>query len=279
MSSLTINTEVGGYPRTAFVRLADAPRIAVLLLHPTASSGKAMAAGGGWLRQADLSLLAPDGLNLHPDLERSTTNPRCWSSGEGPTVGRAVDDVGFIDHLLDDFIAKLPAGVPLILVGHSNGCALGFRMLATSRHRERFAAAALYAAPWAAEKSGLGIPVLYMSGDADPIRPFHGDVDVVTPWFTLRASPVMDTVHACLASLDVPDQVPKVDPQRQFTAMRWEAGRAAFEFRILHGQGHHWPTAEPINEQLEAVVGPNNVQLNATVMALQFAEKHLQLAA
>jgi poly(3-hydroxybutyrate) depolymerase len=72
---------------------------------------------------------------------------------------------------------------------------------------------------------------------------------------------------------------PMVDPSAEFTALRWESGRAPFEFRILRGQGHHWPAGEPLDPRIQRLIGPNNEALDATAMAIEFVDKHVRLAA
>ncbi len=277
MQHQTHRVQFQGRERSYFTRTCESPRLAVVLLHPVASTGKTMAAGGGWLDRDDIAILAPDGLAKRPDEERADANPRCWSSEEEPARGRPVDDVAFIDNLLAEFLPQVE-GVPVLLVGHSNGCAMGFRVLAESRFRKSFSVACLFAAAWAGVKAPLNIPLLYMTGDSDPIRPFHGEQDIVTPWFSLRATPVMDTVRDCLLSLNADGAAsPMVDPQSDFISLSWDQGVAPFEFRILRGQGHHWPAGGRLPPEVERIVGPCNAALNATEMAIEFAEEHLML--
>lgn len=272
MLTKNININHQGYPRSAYMRVADNAKFAIVLLHPTAGTGRISASTGGWTAREDISILAPDGLSFDPSSERTTVNTTCWSSEQESTINRAIDDVSFLNEVVDEFLTYIPKDIPLILVGHSNGCAMGFKLLVEGKHKDLFKAAVLYAAPWASKKEKLNIPVLYMTGDSDPIRPLSGGVKVETPWFTLISTPVMDTVEYCLKALDCNKNADDVVEQDHFTVMTWR-GRQLFEFVILKNQGHHWPAGKDISEKAKEVVGPVNCNINATTMAIEFLNK------
>lgn len=261
-----------GHPRSAYMKIVDNAKFAIVLLHPTAGTGRISATTGGWTAREDVCILAPDGLNFQPGGEKTPLNTTCWSSEQESTINRAIDDVSFLNEVIDEFLTYLPAGLPLILIGHSNGCAMGFKLLVEGKHKSLFNAAVLYAAPWASKKEKLNIPVLYMTGDSDPIRPLNGGVKVQTPWFTLTSTPVMDTVEHCIKALDCEKNATNVVESEHYTTMTWQ-GRCLFEFIILKNQGHHWPAGKDISEKAKEVVGPVNCHINATTIAIAFLEK------
>ena len=266
-----------GRARSALLNLPKHPALAILLLHPAASSGKAAFHQGGWSDWPDVAVCAPDGLPLNPAAPmHPVRNPRGWSSCEPPVIGRTVDDLGYLMELTRDFIAKLPEGTPVCVVGHSNGCAMGFQLLAEANHP--FAGAVLYAAAWFNPVQCVRrVPLLYMAGESDPIYPWPEPRRVVTPWFSMHTKRVSDTKRAWLRATGLGDEIPH-GPERNDYGLRttWanDAGNV-FEFQVLREQGHHWPTARPIPAQLEQILGPNNVELCATTLAVSFLRRHV----
>jgi poly(3-hydroxybutyrate) depolymerase len=266
-----------GRERVALIRHALKPRFAVLLLHPYASSGSAMASTGGWLEREDVTVIAPDGCLWRPEERASIENARIWSSGE-PEIGtRDVDDVEFLDSLLDQVLQELPTNTPMVVVGHSMGGAMAFRMLCESRHREKLAAGVVYAGMWSCEKRVLDQPILYLAGTHDRIRPFAGNQEVVVPWVRLWTTPLMNVVRACVEATGA-RRFPDIAIDDAALTMRWSGGRADVELQVLQGQGHHWPTGKPMAAEWEPLMGPNNLSINATERACDFVDRVLGLA-
>jgi poly(3-hydroxybutyrate) depolymerase len=265
-----------GFQRRAFFRVPVQPRLAIVILHPAASSGKAVLTAGRWLEQDDIAVCAPEGLVQYPDREpHPVKNVRCWSSEEAACAGRLIDDLGFINEAIERFVTKLPTGTPLCLVGHSNGCAMGFRVLGQPAHP--FKAAVLASATWARPAASVRrIPVLYMTGSEDPVFPHKSPRFVVTPWFSHFTEPATKPQREWLRATGLGDEIPD-GPVRnehgQRTVWRDDENRV-FVFQLLEGQGHHWPARQPIPREVEAILGPNREDLCATSLALEFLLEH-----
>jgi poly(3-hydroxybutyrate) depolymerase len=254
------------------------PTLGIFLLHPTGGSSTGSLRSGRWLEQEGLAVCAPQALGFNPELPAGPDNPRAWSSYGGPMVNRTLDDASYLLELAAEFKRSLPTGTPLCLVGHSNGCAIGFNCL-LARDEHPFDMAAFYAANWAHPRDAVKrIPLLYMVGDADPIYPWAQNTPVNTPWFSYETVRAQVSVEAWLAATGLPSApaVAEVDSLAG-RYQRWQAQDGlVFEFRVLPGQGHHWPAGLPLDSKLQAVLGPNNESLSATELSLAFFENHRQ---
>lgn len=168
-----------------------------------------------------------------------------WNDGRGVTD---TDDVGFVDAVLDDVLARTGADAERVYAtGISNG---GFfaQRLACDR-ADRFAAVATVAATFPTEltcaPSGP-VRVLFVPGTEDPLVPHEGGevafdrgsctsvTDAVVGW---------NARNGCTAAPVVerwPDAAP--DDGTTVEASTWCAGTAG-EIRLLDvvGGGHTWP--------------------------------------
>ena len=242
--------------------------VLILLLHSAAGTGKSALIQGGWLDAEEYDILAPWGWHQHPEKEPAINNATCWSSDEEPVIGRKIDDLLFIDKIIEQVFEK-NGFKKIVLVGHSNGCAMGFKVLTKSRYKEKVVAAALYGAPWACEKSALNVPILYMTADSDPIRPLNGGARVVTPWFSLTPKPVQATIDDCVLHLACDPQSALIQEQDHYTKMSWD-GPNTLDYLIFKNQGHHWPAGKDIPEGVKSIIGPVNLSINATKLTLDF---------
>jgi poly(3-hydroxybutyrate) depolymerase len=266
-----------GHSRRAFFRIPTTPRLALVILHPAASSGKGILQSGKWLELEDVAVCAPEGLVQFPEQEpHPVKNVRCWSSGEAACASRSIDDLGFLNEATDRFLTKLPKDVAVCLVGHSNGCAMGFRLLSQAQHP--FQAAVLASATWAQPTAAVrGVPLLYMTGTADPVFPWNEARFVVTPWFRHHTEPAIKTVDEWLRASGLGDTVGQGLCNSHGLRTTWrDAPHRVFVFQLLEGQGHHWPTRQAIPRELEAVLGPNQEYLCATSLALEFLREHTE---
>lgn len=143
------------------------PRPLVVVLH---GSGQPLQQLREWLPMEPIAdresfLVAyPDAIN------------RRWSFGERP--GEIVDDIGFIDDMLERLVAAGVADPARIYVaGISRGAQLTWALLC--RRPERFAAAAALASPmtetqFASCAPKRLIPTLAIAGTADSVVPYFG---------------------------------------------------------------------------------------------------------
>ncbi len=270
-----------GFDRTAYFQSPQKPRALLLLLHPVGSFGLGMVKTGKWV-QDDYAVLAPDALALWSEKPTNPkTNPPVWSSSGVSGIQRRasavpLDDAGFISACIDEADARLGQSLPVLLVGHSNGAAMGFRFLVEGRHRARVVAASLMAATWASAKGDLSAAVMFSSGDGDPIRPWEGHPGVPLPWFLLPQDPVELTTAQCVQTLGAQETAWQSQALGESVEARTNrSGRARLVALKLLRHGHVWPAGQPLPAELAARMGPNNEAIDLTALSLQFFAEEL----
>jgi len=147
----------------------------VVGLHGGFGSGEQFAADGYFDVQAERGgfiAVYPDGIS------RRVLDIRTWNAGNccGEAVKRKVDDVAFIDALLDQLVSELPVDEDRVYVtGHSNGAMMGHRL--ACELSDRIAAIAVVAGSLEAPCSpSQTISILSIHGDADLTHPLEGGV-------------------------------------------------------------------------------------------------------
>jgi poly(3-hydroxybutyrate) depolymerase len=279
MTTSTLTLTIHEKPRTATTRHAANPKFAIVLMHPGGSNGSATLASGRWLEHEDISFCAPDAIGWDPEKPvHPYRNPTAWTTREPPILHRKLPDREFVEAVLDTFFADIPEGLPVYLVGHSNGVAIGFELLTESRHKDRFRGAAFYAGEWIGGPDELKVPVLLMAGQCDNLRPFNGAEKIQTPWFAISPPSAYTIVRRSIAAIGARGTPSDMTLEPHATVLQWLDGVAPLEFRVLHGQGHSWQAGQPapMPEQLVAVFGPNNEHVDATQTTLDFFEKTRQ---
>jgi polyhydroxybutyrate depolymerase len=154
-------------PEAGFVPL-------VIGLHGGLGSGEQFAADARFDEQAERGAF----IAVYPDgVARSgLIDARTWNAGSccGTAVSEGVDDVAFIEALLDRLVGELPLDEDRVYVtGHSNGAMMGYRL--ACELSDRIAAIAVVAgsleAPCAPSEP---VSILSIHGDADESHPLEG---------------------------------------------------------------------------------------------------------
>jgi polyhydroxybutyrate depolymerase len=238
-----------GAERTYIVRVppvTDSTRTLplVIALHGRGGSGERMVGRSGFDAASDAHgflLVAPDG----------TGSPRGWYTGFAP--GGAIDDVGFIDALIDSLAQRYPVDRRRVYVaGHSNGGVLAHRI--ASDLSRRIAGAAVVAGAIGV-RSGDGRTVGIEPPRAPvPILIIHGDDDDVVQYDAIAVSP--------RGSQPIPapeaarfwaraNECGVLEPHRDTIAAgrvlrdRWETRcRAPVVFLTVRGGDHGWPRGD-----------------------------------
>ena len=165
-----------GVTRTFAAQLsATKPAPLVIVLHGNMQSSADMASRTSWpviARREQFSLLFPDGLNrAWEDLR-----PHDKRAGRAPPDG--TDDVAFIARLIEKYVADGTADPRRIYVtGLSGGGAM--TMTLVCKRADLFAAAASVIMNLTDEMAATchpsrAVPILMMSGTADPLIPYEG---------------------------------------------------------------------------------------------------------
>jgi len=173
----TLEIAVNGTVRTVRLHVpADAqdaaPLPAVVAFHGSAWNGIAMEQATGFSDLAERERF----LAVYPD-GTGPADVRSWNAGAccSFALERDVDDVAFVDELLDRLIAAYSVDPARIYAtGFSNGGMFAYR-LAIERP-ERFAAIAVVAgAMFPSQRTpGVPVPVLHIHGTSDAVVPYRG---------------------------------------------------------------------------------------------------------
>lgn len=171
----------------------------VIVLHGAGGTGRHMALATNWCAKADEEQFIAAFPDATPaDLgkpQHFRTNPQVWvdlsgralkTRGSVPLPPESVDDVAFIDALLDDLISSGRVDPRRVYVcGFSSGASMAF-VAAGALARRIAAVAPVAGACWCAPsddswKPALpgwrlprGVPMLYITGDADTLNPIAG---------------------------------------------------------------------------------------------------------
>ncbi|MEO8279532.1 MAG: PHB depolymerase family esterase, partial [Ideonella sp.] len=161
---------------------APKPWPLVIVFHGFGGDGENALQQGHWVEKSDaqgFAVLAPDGSVSHADRRASFIgNPRSWNSGSGtgsPAQQRGVDDIGFVNALVEELLRKQPVDPGRIYAtGFSNGAAMAFRV--GLEMSERIAAIAPVSNSLLVPPQPLARPVslLLIWGKDDPLNPIEG---------------------------------------------------------------------------------------------------------
>lgn len=250
------------------------PTALVVVLHGAGSEGPRYLDMQGWgelARREGVIVVAPDAVPNDPARPaRFRDNPRIWNSGR-PRAGEVrsqLDESAFLQLILDELRRQGQAIDPArrYLVGHSNGAALTWKLLAEEPER------------WTAGVSVAGglvnlpprhpplRPLLAIFGDEDPLVPLAGG-ETALLWGARRANPpVFETLGRWAASEGLPTAPVETTPGDGVTRYRWSPLLAAV---VVHGQGHEWPGGGSSGLPTD-IIGPQTRHFDATAEAWKF---------
>jgi polyhydroxybutyrate depolymerase len=255
----------------------------VIMFHGGGGTAKGAMWETGWAEKADKeNFLAvfPEGNPPDPSRPgRFLDNPQTWNDGsKRPSVGavdREVADMEFVSKMLSDLDIRFKVDKSRIYVtGFSNGASMSFR-LARELSSSIAAAAPVAGADWLdQEKPGRLVPLLYITGTADPLNPFTGgEIRIGLKTYGKKpATPKM--IGKWIAMLDC-----KPEPQAVYnqdgakgTAYGCPGKDEEVVLYILEGHGHHWPGGQ--SALPEILAEKNTAKLKATDVIWAFFKKH-----
>jgi polyhydroxybutyrate depolymerase len=208
-----------------------------------------------------------------------------WADGRGTSADIAgVDDLGFIDKLLDTLIASYSIDTNKIYIcGFSNGGFMTQRF--ACQQNQRFAAMAslgsiMDTTLFASCNPSRPIPMLFMLGTADPFVPYNGGP-------MIGSGPVppivgIDTLinfwkinNNCITS-NTPINVPNIDLTDSSTVTVFNYTNCScnsdISFYRINGGGHTWPGVEI--PSYEIIAGQTNEDIQASVELWNFFNAH-----
>ena len=266
--SRELNINVGERRRTyvlhvppSYERTKRTPLL--VAFHGRLGTGRLMEKMTGFSRLSDehnFIAVYPDGVS------------KSWNAGLGLGVASKlnVDDVGFVDRLLDLLMQEFAIDPHRIyLTGMSNGAALCYRLACELRHP--IAAFAAVAGPEAVQVAQNchprhSISMLVIYGTADRIAQWDSSGPGLTGSATVQR---WIEVNKCASRPRVTLQVNQV---RVETYRPCDAGVEVSVCRI-EGGGHTWPGAAPL-PGWESVLGPTNQDISASDLIWSFFSQH-----
>lgn len=267
---------VGGLTRTYVVHVPKGhdlktPLPVVLALHGATMNGPMMASFSGLNRKADEAgfiAVYPNGTGKHSSF--------FWNGG-GAAMNNKVDDVAFIDALLDDLGRAYPVDASRVYAtGMSNGAIMAYRLAAELS--ERIAAIAPVSGTSATEigQPKRPVSVLHFHGTSDEFIPFTGGRGTKSIFGT-NYCPVEDSIRAWLTANGC-DEDPKADVLSEgrdglrVTRRTFGSGRDGSEvvLVVIEGGGHTWPGMK----STAAVLGRSTLKISANDLMWEFFKKH-----
>lgn len=279
--------DVGGIERSYRLTVPSSydgmtPMPVVLDFHGFSSSGTQQAQMSGFAELAEQE----DFIAVHP---QGTGDLPFWDLGlEGAFV---VDDVGFIDALLDRLEEDLCVDPARIFsTGMSNGGYFSARLACDLA--DRIAAIASVAAVFHPDDCApeRPIPVLAIHGTDDTIVPYAGGESTLTGEDGLFEDAEIEQTDASreLLGQAIPDEVEewamtngcgaeheRVDVTEHVAAERWAPcdGDSEVVFYTVDGGGHTWPGSDAL-VGFEQFVGPTTFEIDATALIWEFFQSH-----
>ncbi|MEN6519827.1 MAG: PHB depolymerase family esterase [Armatimonadota bacterium] len=253
----------------------------VIMLHGGGGTARGAMEETGWIEKAKKEgfiAAFPEAVRRDESQPpRFLRNPQFWNDGSGRAhSGREnIDDVGFIDAMIDDLMSSYVIDKRKIFIsGFSNGASMTYR--AGVELSKRIAAIApvsghLWTKP---EKLEREVSVLAITGVEDPLNPFNGG-ETVNPWGDNEIKPQMaDSVKTwagLLGCSDGHEVINDGDGVKTISCGKCRNGAEAL-FCAIDGLGHVWPGGKSLLH--ERIVGKGSDRLNATDAIWQFFIEH-----
>jgi polyhydroxybutyrate depolymerase len=209
-------------------------------------------------------------------------NPQLWNDGSERFYRgqKAVDDIAFLNAMLDDFLAKFALDQRRIYVaGFSNGASMSFRI--ATELSERIAAIAPVAGALWVEPTPLNRPVsmIYITGTADPLNLIEGGGPKLATGGSdkVRAKakpPVRDSILKWAKILDCPVKPRDISETNGVRTEIYGPGRhdAKVVYISVEGLGYTWAGGKSLLP--EFMVGKRSDKIKATNVIWEFFEKH-----
>lgn len=256
----------------------------VVMFHGGGGTARAAMWETGWNEKADeegFLAVFPEG--TPPDVSRPgrfRDNPQTWNDGsKRPNVGaalRGVPDIEFVSAMLADLKVRFSVDERRIYItGFSNGASMAFRV-ARELSPIIAAAAPVAGADWlSGTNPERAVPVLYITGTADPLNPVEGgEIRIGTKTFGTKAS-VREMIGNWVEMHGIKGEGQVVYEKDGATGVAYGLPDETSKVVLytIEGHGHHWPggkSALPMR-----LTGKNIATLKATDVIWDFFKAHV----
>ena len=200
-------------------------------------------------------------------------------SGRGGPDSDRVDDVAFIDHMLNRLETDYRIdGNRVYATGLSSGSSMAQRLAVESS--TRFAAfAGLMGHMWS--KGGTpepARPIMLIFGDSDPLNPLNGGVGKYPKAFAFPSSKpsVLATAQGWADRMQCSEGPEKASSLVRLASWAWRHCSQGAEviLHVVSDMGHHWPGGRRPSKKAQAVAGPYQDEVDATALTWAFFVRH-----
>lgn len=225
--------------------------------------------------QSGLSIMADkeNFIVVYPEgVEGRLMTARTWNAGWccGFSSKSNIDDVGFIDKMLDKVIKDYPVDTNKVYVtGMSNGGFMAYRL--ACELSDRIAAIAPVAASMSMEECNpvLKMPIIHFHSYNDKSVPIEGGIgEGISKHYNL---PLDSLLKIWSVRNGCSDKVDKVINNSQYTFLKNNNNDKASEIEcyISKDGGHSWPGGKQTK-----IGDPSSTFVNANVLMWQFFKRH-----
>lgn len=262
----------------------------VFMLHGGGGTGRAAMWETGWHKLADeQGFIAVFPNALPPDHDKRASfasNPQLWNDGSDRFYDgqQKVDDVAFIAALLDELMVHYTIDSRRVFVsGFSNGASMAFRIAAGIPGRIA-AIAPVAGACWVDPgKLARPVPMLYITGAADPLnliaggvpQPANSDGNMESDKVRAKAKPpVRESVEKWAKANGCALGDSGVVDSNGVRTETWQSCPDGAEVKYIQvaGLGHSWAGGRSILP--ERIVGGKSDLVNASRVIWEFFEQH-----
>jgi polyhydroxybutyrate depolymerase len=283
--------KVGGLDRRYTVHVPPSydgkkPVPMVVMLHGGGGTSRAAAFETGWGTKADQAgflAVFPNAMPPDPTKPGSfARNPQLWNDGSERFYHgqNKVDDVGFLNAMLDDLLARFAVDRRRVFVtGFSNGASMAFRVGAGLSGRIA-AVAPVAGACWIEPgKLERPVPMCYITGTADPLNLIEGGVPKLATGASdkVRAKPkppVRDSILKWAKAIGCPETPASTAEASGVRTETYGPGRGGAEvvYVTIEGLGHTWAGGKSLLP--EFMVGKTSNKVNSTDLLWDFFQRH-----
>jgi polyhydroxybutyrate depolymerase len=262
---------------------ARKPIPVIIMFHGGGGTGQVAMKETGWDKKADQEgflAVFPDGSRPDPSKRaRFRGNPQTWNDGSRRQIvgaaQRHVDDIAFVNALIDDLLSRFPIDQHRIYVtGFSNGSSMAFRIGRELSNRIA-AIAPASGADWL-DKPLVSRPIslLYITGTDDPLNPINGGEQKVLGHMIGTKPPVREEIDKWVAMLSCPTSYHVIRDNDGVRGIAYGPCREGSEvvYYTVEGMGHTWAGGKSMLPAF--MVGATSDKIKANDLIWEFFLKH-----